>query len=399
MLSSGTVFVLVVSILVRSTVSAETTNVTSQSRGARALSLFEIVKFKNEACTPGGSAGRVGTCYTNDECSRRGGAASGTCANGFGVCCIISLSCGGTSSDNCTYLSENISPNGVSSCSYEICKKSSDICRIRLDFLQHTIAGPVVGTTDSSIELSGNAIGDCITDTFTVKNPRAKSPPVICGFNNGQHMIYEMASPCSSLDFQLGAGGQARNWDIKVTQYKCGNEDIAGQDGCLQYFTTPTGTIASYNFPTTSTTIDENTTHLSRQSYSICVRRHAGMCSICYTPSIIPDAEAADDQVSFGLNKGMDAGVDTECRDDYLQIPYGELDKAVGEIGKQLFCGRAFNVDAAATVPVSICSSNIPFQIHYVTTQNEVDKGKNNEMINVPGGIVGFSLDYRQVPC
>lgn len=56
-----------------------------------------------------------------------------------------------------------------------------------LAFQQHTIAGPVVGTTDSSIELSGNAIGDCITDTFTVKNPRAKSPPVICGFNNGQH--------------------------------------------------------------------------------------------------------------------------------------------------------------------------------------------------------------------
>eukprot|EP00094_Tigriopus_californicus_P002403 TCALIF_02321-PA protein Name:"Protein of unknown function" AED:0.02 eAED:0.02 QI:56/0.87/0.66/1/0.75/0.88/9/60/293 len=293
-----------------------------------------------------------------------------------------------------------MSPGSVMECQYEICKCAPDVCRIRLDFLQHTLVGPVIGTTESGIEDSGNAIGDCITDTFSVKNPRAKSPPDICGFNNGQHMIYDMASPCSSLDFVLGGGGQARNWDIKVTQYKCGEEDVAGPLGCLQYFSNPMGRISSYNFPTTSTTVDENTTHLSRQTYSMCIRREAGMCAICYIPAIIPLVEAADDQASFGLNKGEDAAVDTECRDDYIQIPFGEtVDAIEGGPGIQLFCGRAFNVDTAATVPASVCSSHLPFQIHYVTTQNEVDKGKNNEMINFPGGIVGFSLDYRQVPC
>ncbi|TRY70610.1 hypothetical protein TCAL_02321 [Tigriopus californicus] len=297
----------------------------------------EVVE--NDACNPGGSSGRMGTCYTVDECSRR-----------------MSLSCGGSSSDNCTYLTESMSPGSVMECQYEICKCAPDVCRIRLDFLQHTLVGPVIGTTESGIEDSGNAIGDCITDTFSVKNPRAKSPPDICGFNNGQHMIYDMASPCSSLDFVLGGGGQARNWDIKAT-------------------------------------------HLSRQTYSMCIRREAGMCAICYIPAIIPLVEAADDQASFGLNKGEDAAVDTECRDDYIQIPFGEtVDAIEGGPGIQLFCGRAFNVDTAATVPASVCSSHLPFQIHYVTTQNEVDKGKNNEMINFPGGIVGFSLDYRQVP-
>ena len=29
-----------------------------------------------------------GTCYTAEECSNRDGVESGTCADGFGVCCV-----------------------------------------------------------------------------------------------------------------------------------------------------------------------------------------------------------------------------------------------------------------------------------------------------------------------
>ena len=29
-----------------------------------------------------------GTCYTEDECDSRGGSASGSCAEGYGVCCV-----------------------------------------------------------------------------------------------------------------------------------------------------------------------------------------------------------------------------------------------------------------------------------------------------------------------
>ena len=28
-----------------------------------------------------------GTCYTSEECDKRGGTNSGSCANGYGVCC------------------------------------------------------------------------------------------------------------------------------------------------------------------------------------------------------------------------------------------------------------------------------------------------------------------------
>ena len=29
-----------------------------------------------------------GTCYTEDECADRKGTASGSCAEGYGVCCV-----------------------------------------------------------------------------------------------------------------------------------------------------------------------------------------------------------------------------------------------------------------------------------------------------------------------
>lgn len=50
------------------------------------LSLFTIVRFKNDACpaTTGGN----GTCYSSSDCSRLGGNISGVCASGFGVCCL-----------------------------------------------------------------------------------------------------------------------------------------------------------------------------------------------------------------------------------------------------------------------------------------------------------------------
>lgn len=42
-------------------------------------------RFPNEPCI--GQASKNGTCYTADECSSKGGINSGTCAQGYGVCC------------------------------------------------------------------------------------------------------------------------------------------------------------------------------------------------------------------------------------------------------------------------------------------------------------------------
>ena len=50
------------------------------------MSLFTIVRFKNDGCNS--SSGLNGTCYSSADCSNLGGSAFGSCASGFGVCCI-----------------------------------------------------------------------------------------------------------------------------------------------------------------------------------------------------------------------------------------------------------------------------------------------------------------------
>jgi hypothetical protein len=53
------------------------------------LSLFTIVSFQNLPCVSG--SGNNGTCYSSSDCSNLGGSASGSCASGFGVCCLCEL--------------------------------------------------------------------------------------------------------------------------------------------------------------------------------------------------------------------------------------------------------------------------------------------------------------------
>ena len=43
-------------------------------------------RFPNDICP--GTSGMNGTCYTQEECSDRGGTNGGACASGFGVCCL-----------------------------------------------------------------------------------------------------------------------------------------------------------------------------------------------------------------------------------------------------------------------------------------------------------------------
>jgi hypothetical protein len=49
------------------------------------LSLFTIVQFPNEPCQT--SDGVNGTCYHHLQCRSLGGISSGSCAQGYGICC------------------------------------------------------------------------------------------------------------------------------------------------------------------------------------------------------------------------------------------------------------------------------------------------------------------------
>ena len=47
--------------------------------------LFFVFRFPNTVCS---GTSYNGTCYSSTECSQLGGSSSGTCAAGYGVCCI-----------------------------------------------------------------------------------------------------------------------------------------------------------------------------------------------------------------------------------------------------------------------------------------------------------------------
>ncbi|XP_059089776.1 uncharacterized protein LOC131885676 [Tigriopus californicus] len=54
----------------------------NSTRQKRLFSIFNIVTFKNEACTTTGAGNLVGTCLTSTECTAKGGSPSGNCAAG-----------------------------------------------------------------------------------------------------------------------------------------------------------------------------------------------------------------------------------------------------------------------------------------------------------------------------
>jgi len=321
------------------TAAAASNSTDGREGGGRLFSIFQVVKFPNEACDAGSSS-RNGTCYTSAECTSLGGASSGTCASGYGVCCIFQMGCGTSSSQNNTYLVETaVTSTSPSPCVYEICRASSSVCRIRFDFKLFDIEGPntePVALTTTAV-LSGSDVGDCTMDTFSVTAPGNVGSPVICGYNTGQHMIMDASALCHKATFALGSTSTQRSWDILVTQYDCG-DTLAGPSNCLQYFVGASGTVASYNFPTTATALGPTVTHLSDQKYTICFRREAGYCAICYTPSIQQGAIAAspiDGQDSFGLSvattAAIDAATDSNCAADYLYV--GSLSLACRQQG------------------------------------------------------------------
>merc|ERR1719347_1833167 len=109
-------------------------------RKKKLLNVFNIVRFPNDGCNSTDSSNFYGTCYTASECAAKGGSSKGSCASGFGVCCITTGSAGGSTSLNNTYFSSTGSDS--SPAQFTVCKCSSDICQIRLGFDTLNIAQP-----------------------------------------------------------------------------------------------------------------------------------------------------------------------------------------------------------------------------------------------------------------
>ena len=109
--------------------------------------------------------------------------------------------------------------------------------------LFRSLSGPT--TISSTAAVSDSArVGHCHTDSMTISNPGGSQPPTICGYNTGQHMYVTASDQCNqiNIDVDTGSTSTTRKWQIKVTQYECGNMMAPEQD-CLQYLTASTGKI------------------------------------------------------------------------------------------------------------------------------------------------------------
>ena len=212
-----------------------------QERSAKSLSVFNVVTFPNSAC--GATNGYNGTCYTSSECSTLGGTASGTCASSFGVCCVFSIACGGSSSANNSYavISSYSTSTDSDPCTYTFCPTNTDVCKLRIDFDTMVLTAPS-GVSSTPAAADSITVGDCTVDSLTVSNPGGSTPPTICGYNTGQHMFVLASTLCNQINIDIDTltTSTTRKWQIKVTQYECGNLMAPEQD-CLQYHTASSG--------------------------------------------------------------------------------------------------------------------------------------------------------------
>ena len=63
----------------------------------------------------------------------------------------VSLSCGGTTANNNSYIVQTSTTSAPATpCTYEICPCSTDICRIRYDFTTHVLATQLLDTADAT---------------------------------------------------------------------------------------------------------------------------------------------------------------------------------------------------------------------------------------------------------
>jgi len=328
-----------------------------ETKKGKMFSLFSVVTFPNSQCTTKSDKTMYGTCFTASECGTKGGSADGNCAAGFGVCCTFSTStCGKAITQNCSYISNPSYPSTYTttgSCSHAVTPVNSDICQIRLDFDNFDITE--VTTT-----------GVC-TDSFTITGPSGQNPHVLCGTLTNSHIYVENArsTTATTLSFTIATGG---TWKIKIAQIECSSTSRAYPD-CDQFITGVTGTVSSYNWANVQ---------LKNKFYTHCIRKEAGYCGIQYTqavPATSPD--------SFQTHTAQLNGAVTTATLGYITLP-----GCITGNGGCDYAGIAL-IDSKVTTqtePGTVLAANHMFRIDH--TQN-----------NVAQTVVGFKLQYVQIPC
>jgi len=359
-----------------------------EERKKKQFSLFSVVQFPNDVCTSASSSTTIGTCYTTSECTSRGGGAEGTCAAGFGVCCVISTSeCSATVSTNNTYIRNpgyptSYTPTTTGTCTNTIKKMSDDICQLRLDF--ETMTGYTFTTA-----------GAC-TATFQATGGSGRNPPAICGTNTGFHMYVEFGA-ASSDDIELKTSYDAvsKQWNILTRQISCTASWKAPPD-CVQYFTGVSGSIKSYNFGQI----------IQGQDYSNCIRQEKNYCRVKFTESSIATPDPFDlDTVTIGtataaggVTGSVAIAATVACALAFVEIANGS-ENGITPLNAQMslatsqstWCGSALGYTGQPDASrMAIVSARQPFRLGVWTAPAGTALGTSGS---------GFNLDYTQLAC
>jgi hypothetical protein len=286
-----------------------TSSASRDVRVKRNIGIFNVVRFQNVVCE--GSNNQQGTCYTTEECENNKGEASGSCADGYGVCCTFSVNCGGRSSQNNTVFMSNNPDAGE--CAATICPIDDTISQIRLDFTTFVIGDPsdsavaaiptIRGVNDpvNAAAIGHSTAGQCLQDTFIVTSPGSPGSDTLCGTNSGEHLYIDASQSCNTLMFILGAEpAMEPMWSITVRQYAEDFTNLAPK-GCDQYHFDSDdnaalnleGEVSSFNYN------NGNGRHLASQHQTICIRREAGMTRVCFSQA--GDTEINDFRISSGV--------------------------------------------------------------------------------------------------
>merc|ERR1712106_1012957 len=159
---------------------------------------------------------------------------------------------------------------------------------------------------------------------------------------------------------------------------------MAPDQDCLQYHTAQSGTIATFNWDTTATTVASSQYHLSSQFYDICIRRARSQCFVCFSPYIANTITGIASSYGVGGSSvaaiqtgaigGVCTGITTQPPTptaagfgDYLEII--NLQPTIGTAGTvsttgHRICGVIFNAAASPqTAQATACSFAVPFKV------------------------------------
>jgi len=335
--------------------------VEEQNRDKKSFSLFSIINFPNVECVPTkvGLTDVKGTCFSSTECNSKSGTSSGNCGAGFGICCTfkIDVKTGGTVSQNLTVVENPKYPTTYKTATsetikYTITPLTTDICQLRFDIIAMNFA---IAST-----------GVC-SDKLDITSPSGLSIPSLCGKNAGQHLYSDTGRSATATTATITTAASAtfaKTWRIVISQIECDNPSRP-PNGCLQYFTSPTGTLQSFNFGNTDTNANRM---IASTTFTVCFRPGIGSCGTILR---------VDDSTSTPNPYILDATTTsqpTQAASDCLtaRITFGGFH----------LCGQKFNTISAATANGQVTGG---FSLQVVTGTD-----------TSPGPAGGFKMLYSQ---